>query len=227
VTAASPALAGVAAGAGAVELCLPADWCEILVDDDDDDARAHVERVIRETWPTCPEHLRAGSAELLLRWREDLLARGAVSHGLVNAWSADGAPVRWHVLTSVVPLPVAADVDLTSVLTRLVTTTGRDLLHVERFETDMGLGFGLIAQPEVAAPDLGTVPFAPADGRGRLGAAAALSYTPGTGLGLLVVGMSASPDQVLELAGLVAVMAGRSRLHLPSEAPSAEMRMQA
>ena len=37
--------------------------------------------------------------------------------------------------------------------------------------------------------------------QGRLGAAAALSYAPGTGLGLLVVGMSVAPEQVLELAG--------------------------
>lgn len=216
---------------GAVALCLPADWCEILIDDGDD-PRAHVEGVIRATWPTCPEHLRAGSVALLLRWREDLLARGAVSHGLVNAWTDDGAPVRWHVLTSVVRLPEAPDVDLTAVLTRLVAGNGRDVLQVERFETDMGLGFGLIAQPEVAAPAPGTFPWATSpsastDGRGRLGAAAALSYTPGTGLGLLVVGMSVAPDQVLELAGLVAVIAGRSTLHLPSAAQSTETRMQA
>ena len=211
---------------GAVALCLPADWCEILIDDGDD-ARAHVEQVIHETWPTCPEHLRAGSVELLLRWQEDLLARGTVSHGLVNTWTDDGAPVRWHVLTSVVRLPEAPDVDLTSVLTQLVAATGRDVLHVERFPTDMGLGFGLIAQPEVAAPALATVPVAPTDGARRLGAAAALAYAPGTGLGLLVVGMSVSPDQVLELAALFAVIAGRSRLHLPSEDLSAETRMQA
>jgi hypothetical protein len=218
VTAVSAVLPDVAAGEGAVELCLPTDWCEIL-DDDDDDARAHVEGVIRKTWPACPEHLRAGSVELLLRWREDLHARGAVSHGLVSASTADGAPVRWHVLTGVVPLPVASDVDLTSVLTRLVTTTGQDLLHVERFDTGMGLGFGLIAQPEVAAPELGTVPVAPTAGRGRLGAAAALSYTPGTGFGLLVIGMSVAPDQVLELAALVAVIAGRSRLLPQNKTP--------
>jgi hypothetical protein len=51
---------------GVVDLCLPTDWCEVLLDDGDD-PRAHVERVIRETWPTCPEHLRVGSEELLLR----------------------------------------------------------------------------------------------------------------------------------------------------------------
>ena len=203
---------------GAVELCLPADWCEVLIDDGDD-ARAHVERVLRETWPTCPEHLRAGSEELLLRWREDLLARGAVSHGVVSAETDEGAPARWHVLTSVVRLPAHSDVDLTSVLTRLVAASGREVLHVERFETDMGLGFGLIAQPEVAAPEIATIPLAAADGQGRLGAAAALSYAPGTGLGLLVVGMSVSPGQVLELTALVAVIAGRSRLLPQSETP--------
>lgn len=226
MTAVSPVLPAAGGAEGAVALCLPADWCEILIDDGDD-ARAHVERVIRRTWPTCPEQLRAGSVEVLLRWQEDLRARGAVSHGLVNAWTDDGAPVRWHVLTSVVGLPEAPDVDLTSVLTQLVAATGRDVLHVERFPTDMGLGFGLIAQPEVVPPALATVPAAPTDDPCRLGAAAALSYAPGTGLGLLVVGMSVSPDQVLELAALIAVVAGRSRLLLPSESPSAETRMQA
>lgn len=210
----------------AVELCLPTGWCEVLIDDGDD-ARAHVERVIRETWPSCPEHLRAGGEKLLLGWREDLLSRGAVSHGVVHTETDEGAPVRWHVLTSVVRLPVVRDVDLTSVLTRLVAAKGRDVLHVERFETEMGPGFGLIAQPEVAAPPLAMVPLAAADGERRLGVAAALSYTPGTGLGLLVIGMSVSPDQVSELAALVAVIAGRSRLLLPSESPSGETRMHA
>lgn len=203
---------------GAVALCLPVDWCEVLVDEGDD-AAAHVERVIRETWPSCPEHLRAGSEELLLRWREDLLGRGTVSHGVVHAETAGGAPVRWHVLTSVVRLPVVPDVDLTSVLTRLVAASGRDVLQVERFDTDMGLGFGLIAQPEVAAPALPTRRPDPVDGSRRLGAAAALSYAPGTGVALLVVGMSASADQVLQVAALVAVIAGRSRLLPQSGTP--------
>lgn len=218
MTAVSAVPSDVAGAEGAVELCLPTDWCEIL-SDDGDDPRAHVERVIRTTWPTCPEHLRAGSVELLLHWREDLLTRGAVSHGVANAWTGEGAPVRWHVLTSVVRLPVVPDVDLTSVLTRLVAASGRDVLQVERFGTDMGLGLGLIARPEVAVPVLATGPLAPADGQRRLGAAAALSYAPGAGLGLLVVGMSVSPDQVLELAALVAVIAGRSRLVPQPETP--------
>ena len=208
----------------AVELCLPTGWCEVLIDDGDD-ARAHVERVLRQTWPSCPEHLRAGSEELLLRWQQDLLAQGAVSHGVVNVSTDEGAPVRWHVLTSVVRLPRVSDVDLTSVLTRLVAASGREVLHIERFETDMGLGFGLIAQPEVADPALSMVPLAAAGGQRRLGAAAALSYAPGTGLGLLVVGMSVSPDQVLQLAALVALIAGRSRLVPRPETPSAETSM--
>ncbi len=216
---------------GAIELCLPTDWCEVLIDDGDD-ARAHVERVLRTTWPTCPERLHAGSVELLLRWREALLARGTVSHGLVSTQTGDGVPVRWHVLTSVVRLPEVSDVDLTALLTRLVATTGQEVLHVERFATDIGLGLGLIAQPEVAAPALDGIPLpaapvASTGGQRRLGATAALSYAPGSGLGLLVVGMSATPEQVMELAALVAVIAGRSRLRLPSEGPSAETRMQA
>jgi hypothetical protein len=218
VTAVSGVLSDVSEADGAVALCLPADWCEILIDDGDD-ARAHVEQVLRTTWPTCPEHLRADSVELLLRWREDLLARGAVSHGLVNTRTNEGAPAQWHVLTSVVRLPKATDVDLTSVLTRLVAASGQEVLQVERFATDMGLGLGLIARPEVAAPVLAGVSLASSEGSRRLGAAAALSYAPGTGLGLLVVGMSVSPDQVLELAALVAVIAGRSRLLPQSGTP--------
>jgi hypothetical protein len=224
VTSTSAVLPAVPESDGAVALCLPADWCEILVDDGND-PRTHVDDVIRTTWPTCPEHLRAGSVELLLGWQEELRARGVVSHGLVNASTDDGTPVRWHVLTSVVRLPAVSDVDLTSVLTRLVAASGRDVLQVERFGTDMGLGLGLMAQPVVAPPALATGLPDPADSQRRLGAAAALSYAPGTGLGLLVVGMSVSPDQVLELAALVAVIAGRSRLVPQSGTPRAETRM--
>jgi hypothetical protein len=138
---------------------------------------------------------------------------------VVSAETDEGAPVRWHVLTSVVRLPAVSDVDLTSVLARLVAVSGREVLQVERFATDMGLGLGLIAQPEAAPPALDAWPPAPTDDQPRLGAAAALSYAPGTGLGLLVIGMSVSPDQVLELAALVAVIAGRSRLLPQSETP--------
>jgi hypothetical protein len=204
-----------------VELCLPADWCDVLLDEGPD-PRFHMEQVVRRTWPTCPPSLWEGSVAVLLRWREDMLARGTVSHGIVSASTDDGAAVRWHIVSSVVALPRAPEIDLSAVLSQYVRATHPEIVHVETFETEMGMGVGLIGHPQVTPPDgLSALGIPAVHDPVRLGMAAALSYAPAATHGLLVLGLAVAPEQVAELAGLIAVIAGRSRLHA-EPAPAAE-----
>lgn len=206
----------------AVELCLPADWCDVLLDEGQD-PRSHMEGVVRRTWPTCPPHLWDSSVAILVRWREDRLAQGSVSHGIVSASTDQGAAVRWHIVTGVVALPPGPEIDLSAVLTGYVRATDREIVHVEAFETDLGRGVGLVGHPAVTPPEgLRSLGLPSVGDAVPLGMAAALSYAPGARYGLLVVGLALAPEQVAELAGLVAVVAGRSRLRV-EPAPVAGM----
>jgi hypothetical protein len=153
---------------------------------------------------------------VLLTWREAMLARGAVSHGMVSAPQPDGTPARWQVLTTVVELPAEPDIDVAAVLADLVRAQGDEVRYVETYETDMGLGVGLMASREVLPPPelagLAARGWEVADAPVQVGVAAALACAPGAPHGLLVVGVCLAQDQAPALAGLVAVMAGRSRV---------------
>ncbi|MGY1914447.1 hypothetical protein [Blastococcus sp. SYSU DS0973] len=199
------------------ELCVPADWAELLLPDDDA-AHACFDELARATWPSGPVEVRAAAARALLSWRAAVLARGAVSHGVVSAPHPGGGTATWHVLSAVVTLPAVGEVDLGALLAELLRAQGaEELLHVEAFETDLGLGVGLVAEHTVVPPpQLGALVARGIEvvaGPVAVGVAAALACAPGAEQGLLVVGVSLAPEQVWEVAGLVAVVTGRSRLH--------------
>ncbi|MGY2082761.1 hypothetical protein [Blastococcus sp. SYSU DS0539] len=205
-----------ASTAGLVELCLPRDWTELLLPDDEE-ARDHIDRLLRGTWPGGPAEVWTGGTRALMDWRAAMLDAGVVSHGVVSAPRDRGAAAMWHVQSSVVPLPPVADVDVSAVVAELVRARwGAGPHHVEAFETDMGLGAGVVAERTVLPParlgDLvggGPEIVAPP---GPVGVAVALACAPRGTHALLVVGVSLDPAQVWELAGLVAIIAGRSRL---------------
>ncbi|MGY2065435.1 hypothetical protein [Blastococcus sp. SYSU DS0619] len=202
---------------GLVELCLPRDWTELLLPDDDE-ARDHLDRLVRGTWPGGPVDVRADSTRALMDWRAAMLDAGVVSHGVVSAPRPEGTAANWHVQTSVVPLPAVPDVDVPAVVAELVRARwGAGPHHVETYETDMGLGVGIVAERTVLPPsqlrDLAVRGLEILAEPVRVGVAVGLACAPGAAQALLVVGVCLDPAQVWELAGLVAVIAGRSRLH--------------
>ena len=200
------------APAGVVDLCVPADWAEIVLPDAEQAQHTFAD-LVRRTWPRGPEELWTAAAEVLHGWRRVLMERGAVSLGLVSVPREDGPRAEWQVLTSVVELPAEPDVDVTAVLARVVEEQGENVLHVERFDTDMGLGVGLVAEREIRPLQVPGMPVvAPGGEPVRAGVAAALACEPGARHGLLVVGVFFAAEQVTELAALVAVIAGRSRV---------------
>lgn len=153
----------------------------------------------------------------------------AVASGATPGASTAGRPgwASWHVLTAVVRIPpVSPEFDLGELLARLVgAQLDPEAAAVESFTTVMGCGTGLVLQPSISVPADAAQAWngiaralaeegidSPGANSLRYGLAAALAFPAGGGLGLLVTGMCMDPRQVLEVAGLVAVIAGRSHV---------------
>lgn len=202
-----------------VDLLLPGDWFDLLADETAEAARERFADLVTRSYPRADATTCNALVQAMLDWRKFLLDGGAVVHGLVHAPTPDGDHATWQVLAGATPLPAAGEVDLATLITRVL---GQQLdpqaTVVESFETDLGSGIGIIAQPEIAPPTdmppemaaLGVVATHPV----RVGLAGALAFPPEGGMGLLVVGMSVDPEQVLELAAVIAVIAGRAKLHV-------------
>lgn len=206
----------------AVDLYVPGDWFDVLADETVDAARKRFADLVDQSYPRADPSHRAAFVQVLLDWRELMLDAGALVHGLVSAPTPDGGHASWQVLVGPAPVPDSNEVDLATLITRVL---GQELdpqaAVVESFETDLGCGVGLIAQPEIAPPTdlpaeiaaLGVAATEPV----RVGMAAGLSFPPQGGLGILAVGVSFDPNQVLELAAIIAVIAGRARFRDGSE----------
>lgn len=231
---------------GEFELYRPADWFDLLEEgprgpEADAAAERRFAELITGTFSKADGATRDAAVASLLAWRAGMLDAGLVSHGVVNCprdLEADpdeaarrvvesgdmSAWTTWHVLTAAVDVPSApAELDLGEFFARVLgRETDPDACYVESFDTEMGCGFGLIAQPTFpSAADAVSVLLldpvalgvdAPSTGPVQYGLAAALTTSPGGGPGLLVTGMCVDPEQVLEVAGLVALIAGNSRV---------------
>ncbi|MDI6519203.1 MULTISPECIES: hypothetical protein [Streptomyces] len=217
-TATSTPLSARPPAAGAVNLYAPTDWFDLVEDISEDSARARYEDLINRSYPQHEPSVRADFTAALLTWREILRKQGLISYGLVTVPAKDGGPAVWQIMAAVVDVPtVQADLDLGEVAVRLL---GEELegraAYTESYPTQMGLGLGIISQP-VMSPE-GDLTLFPAEEAqsgadasvGRIGLAVSLSCPPGGDHGLLVVGNCLDPEQVVPLAGVVAVIGGNS-----------------
>lgn len=226
---------------GEFELYLPQDWVDLLADgpcgpDADAEAEVRFAELLANAFPLMDQAMRDAGVEGLLAWRRAMLDAGLVSHGVVNCprdaegdvaeaarrLIASGDPSAWstwHVLTSVVDVPAApAELDLGEFIVRVLgQRMDLEACYLESFSTEMGCGIGLIVQPPISgAADAASALLPGLDrrdtGSTHYGLAAALTTGAGGGPGLLVAGMCVDPEQVLELAALVAMIAGNSRV---------------
>lgn len=207
----------MSAPAGEIDLCLPAQWTDVLLAPaDGEDLDGTLTWLVRATWPAGPQERWDAALGVLRTWRDALRAGGVVSHGLVSGTRTDGSLAAWQVMTSVVSIPAEPEVDLATLLSGLLQAEEHDVVHVERFATEVGLGLGIVAVPELQPPgDLDRIARLGLEVRPepvKVGMTAALAWEQGAQQAILVVGLCLAPDQVLELAGVVAVIAGRSRL---------------
>lgn len=210
---------------GSVDLFVPEDLFDLLAPDDRDEALEEFCGLFSRMFPRAGEEDVANLAGGILRWRDRLLAAGTLLHGLVAVPPEDGEPpAHWHVFAGVVDVPRTGELDTGSLLSRLVgRRVGEESGYTESYPTRMGWGAGLITQvapqpdPEVmgrAAPDTGM----DADRAGGglppvLGLAAGLAGPHGGDHGLLVVGLCLDVERLLDMAAIVAVIAGESMIH--------------
>jgi hypothetical protein len=170
--------------------------------------RARCADLVRLTYPNTPPERREAFTDGLMYCYDRLFSEGVLMYGVITApLPSTGAQAVWQVHAGVVHVPpTPAEMDLGALLSRVFDGQFQEkVAYVEQFTTKMGLGFGFLSQPPVpedwgddVAPDL------------RTGLAGVLACPPEGGKGLLVIGTSLDPDQVRELAGLVAVIAGHS-----------------
>jgi hypothetical protein len=196
-------------------LQLPADWFNILEDQDDAvAARRRYESVLERYFPQMEPRARQEGVEALLAWRETIWNAGLLTHGIIAVPAGDdGGPVLWQILITLVKVPpLSADLNPGALLARFLNEGVKDALHVEHFETALGFGAGFVAQTPVP-PHL-KPPQSPYD---KGGTTAAISCPQGGGWSILVMGISYDPDQAAQLGWLVGQIAGHSTIE-PQEA---------
>ncbi|MFE0799033.1 hypothetical protein [Streptomyces sp. NPDC058812] len=169
---------------GSVLLYAPTDWFDLLADGHDEEAaRARCADLINRSYPHKAIGLRQAYTDALTAWRRVLLNQGVITHGVVAVPEGEYGRAVWQISAGVVEVPAAnQDVNLGEVLAR----------HFAKTEPDAGDGAG-------AARPLA-----------KLGLAVCLACPPGGGRGLLVVGTCLDAEQVLAMASIVALIAGKS-----------------
>ena len=202
---------------GEVNLFVPPDWFDLMADGTDREAtRARSADLVRLTYPNTPLERREEFTDGLLYCYDRFLVDGVVMYGVITApLPSTGTQAVWQVYGGVVAVPRRpAEMNLGKLLAQVFDHQfAEEMAYIEKFPTDMGHGFGFISQPLVLIArdwegDPGT--------EMRTGLAGVLSCPPDGGRGLLVIGTCLDPGQVRELAGLVAVIAGRSVFTSPA-----------
>lgn len=205
---------------GQVALYVPNDWFDLLTDGEDTAAiRRYFREMIDRSYPHEGCHVRKDFTEALLFWRASLLRQGMITQGIVAVpEDVDNGPATWQISAGVVEVPaVSDDLNITALMERQLGSELQDReVYLESFPTEMGLGFGVISQPEYshdgtfdAFPPLRD-PRPRTSDTPRIGQAIVLATPSGGGLGLLVIGYCLDPEQTLALAAVVATIGGKS-----------------
>ncbi|WP_062209212.1 hypothetical protein [Streptomyces sp. NBRC 109706] len=203
-------------GAGPpAQLYLPTDWLNFLEDGDNRDAaRRRYEQLMGRLYPNMPAEGHREIVDGLMLWRDSLWTGGFLAHGIISV-PADGGEKAafWQILVAAMKLPPTnAELDTSALLQRMVGSSELDYLtHVEQYQTEMGLGLGLIGRPPITLPGGDIARGSDGEPR-RTGMAAALSYAPGAEFGIIAIGSCLEPEQDRQLAMMVALIAGKSKL---------------
>ncbi len=176
-------------GEVAVRLCLPDDWLDLVLDDEQ-----QIGREVDRAFAPADRDL---VTQVLRTWRR---RPGLLSYGMVEVHQ-DGLDATWQVLTSVVPVPHHPEIDPAAALSTLLGAASLNA-YVEVFDTPDGRAVGLLEESETLGPDRTAAAV-----HGR---AVVLALPHGLRLGLLVVGVCVDPAQLPELAALVTLIATRS-----------------
>lgn len=193
--------------AGSVDLAVPEDMFDLIAPDDDGAARDKIADLVGRVFPRMKDAAQASMTDAVMSWRAMMREQGVVYHGLATV-PAEQSPtaqaVHWHVLAGVVDLPAHDTVDMATLLSRhLGQQLTEDRAYVERFDTTMGWGVGLITEVDLVQQD-------DAEPAHVVGLSAAVSAPHGGTRGLLVVGLCLDLHSHLQMSAVVAAMAAAS-----------------
>ncbi|MFF8655440.1 hypothetical protein [Streptomyces huasconensis] len=201
---------------GSYTLYVPQDWFDLLEDGSDRErTRSRCTEMVSLAYPTVTPERQAEFVDALMAWHESLLASGTILYGIASGPMPEDADAiaNWQVMAGVVDVPtVSEELDIGSLLAAAYGSQTDEPSYQESFTTDLGIGFGFITQSTIrTGPDDETAQSA------EIGLAGALTCPPGGGKGILFIGVSLDPRHVVELAGLLALMAHHSALGDPIE----------
>ncbi|RLV55869.1 hypothetical protein D9V41_08140 [Aeromicrobium phragmitis] len=202
---------------GTAELYVPEGMFDLLAPDSDAEARSSFVDVFAQMLP------RATAADLetltdgLMTWRRRLLNDGMLMHAVVAVPAGHLAetPVHWHILVGPVRVPEAGELNAGEVVARyLGQSFDPASTYTESFATRLGWGAGLITRTpfpfQVEGPSAAQLPPV-------VGLSAAVTAPQHGTQGLLVVGVAFDVERTEDMARLVAVIAGQSVVHPPSD----------
>jgi hypothetical protein len=202
---------------GTYELLVPTGLFNVLEPDDRDEAAAAFEALFTQMFPSIVPTELDMLVDGILRWRDLLLDRGIIFHGVVGVpagYEYDGhvyGEANWHIFAGVVEVSPHREFDAGAIGARIFgqhfDTPGT---HTESFETVMGWGAGLITEIDTVPgpatrPDVLPLPS-------QIAVAAVMSGAHGSDRALLVVGLAADVEQKHEMAAVVGLMGGKSTI---------------
>lgn len=210
---------------GTYELLVPTDLFNVLEPADRDAAEAAFSTLFSRIFPSIVPSELDMLVDGILRWRDLLLDRGIIFHGVVGVpagYEYEGhvyGVAHWHIIAGVVEVPSYDELDAGAMLTRILghefTAPGT---HTESFETTMGWGAGLITEIETIPGDATRPDVLPLPSSMAL--AAVLSGAHGSDRALLVLGLAADVEQKHEMAAVVALMGGTSTITVAPAEPA-------
>jgi hypothetical protein len=209
------------APSGSYDLLVPTGMFNLMVPEDRTAAERSFRDLFREMFPSATDEELEALADGLLRWREALLERGVVFHGVVAApagFEHEGhvyGAAHWHVVAGVTAVPDGdGNLDTGAVAARVLAEEyDPSLTYSESFETRMGWGAGVITElpvtgltpPTGLAPTTGAIPT-------RLALALGMAGRPGDSHALFVAGIAFDVAQKHEMASVGALMTGQSSI---------------
>lgn len=196
---------------GHVDLFVPADLFELTTPEDPAEARRQLESHVGAMFGRMGAEQRTGLVDGVMAWREKLDEIGVVIHAVAAVPATDEhTAAHWHFFAGAVDTVPLGEVDAGEVLRRYLDTQPlAENRYTESYPTAMGWGLGVVTRDVVRidTPSSGSTGL-PA--QLPIGIAVGLSGTTQGTLALLVVGICFDVERTLEMASIVAVIAGES-----------------
>jgi hypothetical protein len=196
---------------GQVDLFVPADLFELTTPDDPAEARRQFDALIGQMFGRMGDARRATLVDGIMAWRQRLDEVGVVMHAIAAVPPSDEhTAAHWHFFAGVVDTVPLGEIDAGEVMRRyLHTKPSTEHLYTESYPTAMGWGLGIITRDVLHLDEL-PVGAAHVPPDVPVGIAVGLSGSPTGKLALLVVGLCLDTERTLEMASIVAVIAGES-----------------